>query len=123
MEIKENDSRSKLTIVEVDQLVMVENICETILRYPAKEYKVYDIAKGFSYSPDHFSRIFNKFKKVTVQEFIISTRIDYAKALLCNSKYPVTKIAELTGYKDIFHFSKQFAEKTGLSPSAYRKSE
>lgn len=121
MKIAANDERGYFTEVDRVQLDMIEKVCETILRFPTNEYKIADFASSLHYSPDHFCRVFKKVKKVTPQEFIIRTKIDYAKILLCNSSHSITRIAELTGYKDIYHFSKQFTERIGISPSKYRK--
>jgi AraC-like DNA-binding protein len=36
------------------------------------------------------------------------------------SSFSIGRIADLLGYSDIYHFSKQFKEKTGIPPSRFR---
>ncbi len=48
-------------------------------------------------------------------------RIRKAKQLLQETDKPVTEIAQLTGFSDVFYFSKVFRAKQGCSPSDYRK--
>lgn len=121
-EMAENDLHAEYAGNEAVQRSLIENVCDRIRKEPGKSYKVRDLAREFSFSQDHFCRIFKKYKKTTPGDFIATTRIDAARQLLISSNYPVARIAEILGYNDIYHFSKAFRQKTGMAPSEFRKS-
>ncbi|HAG13995.1 MAG TPA: AraC family transcriptional regulator [Ruminococcus sp.] len=52
---------------------------------------------------------------------LIASRIQHAKMLLCTTNMPVQDVAMQCGYKNYEHFSRQFRENCGVSPSSYRK--
>ena len=74
-------------------------------------------------SSKYFETLFKKSFGRSPKEYLIDLRIDYAKELLCNEKCSVGEAALGSGYADIYHFSKIFKSKTGLSPGKFRKAE
>ena len=72
---------------------------------------------GISYS--YMKKIFVKKFGVPPKKYILQLKINYAGDLLKSGMYSVSQIAELCGFSDIYYFSRQFKEYTGLSPSAY----
>lgn len=121
LEVERQNSSTVYTGLELAQYRRVNEICETITRAPGKTHQVAELAKNSFYSPDHFSRIFKRFKGLTPRAFIINTRVEAAKSLLLTSSLSISRIAEILGYNDVYFFSRQFREKTSRSPSAYRQ--
>lgn len=67
--------------------------------------------------------LFRQFKQMTglsPHDYHLKSKISYISKQLETSAIPLKKLAEETGYKDIFYFSKQFKQFSGLSPSQYR---
>lgn len=54
-------------------------------------------------------------------EYVISLRINKAKALLAETDENISDIASECGYTDFAHFSRQFKKVTTFSPSSFRK--
>ena len=54
-------------------------------------------------------------------KYITKKRISYACDLLVSNKYSVSDIASMTGYSDVYYFSRVFKENTGMSPLEYKK--
>lgn len=79
------------------------------------------MARELHMSPAHFSRVFKAATRRTPRDFLIETRLSRARHLLAETSLPVGEIAERLGYADVFFFSRQFKEKTGLSPLRYRR--
>jgi len=74
------------------------------------------------YSPPHLHRLCQaQFGKSPIQK-LIHLRIERAKSLLLNTRWPVQHIASYVGYTNIFNFSKSFKKLVGVSPSEFRRS-
>ena len=69
----------------------------------------------------YFRKIFKDFYGVTPSKYINNFRIILAKEYLKTTDLPISKIAEETGFLNIYYFSNSFKESTGLSPLNYRK--
>jgi AraC-like DNA-binding protein len=69
---------------------------------------------------DHFSRVFAKVTGRRPQEWIIEARLARARQLLAETGLTVSQIAEALGFRDVFFFSRQFTQRTGQTPTAYR---
>ena len=54
--------------------------------------------------------------------YVNTERIKKASTLLLDTDYPLTKIAELVGYGDVYYFCKIFKKYRLMTPSEYRKS-
>jgi AraC-like DNA-binding protein len=59
--------------------------------------------------------------KQTHKEIMNSLRLSEAKRLLSSTAEPIGSIAHLVGFNTIAHFNRIFKEKTGISPTIFRK--
>lgn len=57
----------------------------------------------------------------TPQNYLKLLRLRYAKQLLLNESYTVTKISEMCGYSSPYYFTNAFRKYSGMSPTAFRK--
>jgi AraC family transcriptional regulator of arabinose operon len=53
--------------------------------------------------------------------FAIRQRVQRAQQLLRGSSMQISEIADALGYVDVYFFSRQFKQATGVSPSTYRR--
>ena len=119
-EICNQDREDNLTGLELKQKALIERICNKIKQNPGNYWGVAGITKELSYSKDHFIRIFKKLKGKTPYKFIIESKMEKARNLLLSSSHSIGRIAQILGYNDIYHFSKQFKDRNGVSPTEYR---
>lgn len=82
---------------------------------------VRQIASLVNLSPSHFSRLFRSTTGFSPHEYIMLHRIDEAKALLQSTELSVKEIAFRVGYHSEVNFIMAFTDKTGLSPTQFRK--
>jgi len=75
------------------------------------------IAEHMHYSSSYAMYIFRKEIGLTIHEFILQSKIDYACELLLT--HSVTETALLLHFSSSQHFSKVFKEHTGRTPSDY----
>ena len=55
------------------------------------------------------------------KRYIIQMKINHACELLRLEMYSVSQIAKLSGFSDIYFFSRQFKEYVGISPTDFIK--
>jgi len=67
-------------------------------------------------------RNFKKETGVSLHLYALQCKIGEAKIMLGDSDLPLKGIAEALGYNDVYFFSKQFRQITGVPPGEYRKS-
>ena len=64
--------------------------------------------------------VFSQNEKSTIEHYFIRLRIEKAKELLSYNEHNISEIAYQLGYASVAHFSRQFKEKVGVSPTGYR---
>ncbi len=77
------------------------------------------VAAHMHYSRSYTATLFKKHVGMTVHEYILMQKIEYACELL--ERYSITDVAGLLNFSSAQHFSKVFREQRGLSPSAYER--
>jgi len=79
-----------------------------------------DISKRLSISPSQLNRRVKALTGMTVYAFIMDIRIYEAKQLLAKtSEYSITDVAYACGFSDPSHFTNNFRNHTGMTPSEY----
>jgi AraC-like DNA-binding protein len=96
-------------------------LASRISESPQQAPSVAQMARQCGYSADHFSRVFRSVLGQSPQDYVVSARVNRARQLLLESSLSVSQIADVLGYQDVFFFSRQFKQKVGRTPSAYRR--
>ncbi len=81
------------------------------------------IATHFNISKEHMMRTYKKETGDTINNYLVTKRINEAKELLLLSDLSMTEIAFRVGFKNSQYFSNSFKKNTGFSPKDYRKSK
>ena len=101
----------------------VKNI-DSIIEYMNMNYEkkltVSTLAEMAGYSVSRFLHLFSETIGKPPMRYLRDIRLANACELLDTSEYPVSEVAVLCGFNDPLYFSRVFADKYGLSPSAYR---
>ncbi len=84
-----------------------------------KPLQIAEVAQQCNISEYHFYRTFKQAFSISPYQYIIMKRIDLAKELIKQGHTQVSDIAMLTGFADVFTFSKSFKRYTGVAPSQY----
>lgn len=85
-----------------------------------QEVRVERIAAQMNLDRRYLSRIFKEKTGKTVQEYLISVRMEEAKRCLSRG-LSVTETASRCGYEDVCNFSKMFKSRVGISPAGWAK--
>jgi AraC-like DNA-binding protein len=68
----------------------------------------------------YLRKIFEKKFGVSPKEYMISLRMEYAKQLLSSGEVGVAEVAQMCGYAEPCHFSREFKKRFGISPKNYK---
>lgn len=79
------------------------------------------LAKRYNINKYHLAKVFKRYSGTTIKEYIITNRMDRAKALLRYTDKSVEDIAAEVGFYDATHFIKMFREREKVTPMLYRK--
>lgn len=93
------------------------NLIETNLDQPLS---VSWLAEKLNLSAPSLGQKFRKEYKLTLNYYILKTRIEKACSLLRNSPLTIREVGTTVGIDDPQYFNKQFRKLNGKSPSAYR---
>ena len=85
-----------------------------------KDIKVSEIAEHFGYNKRYISYLFSTIAGVTLKQYIMQEKIDFAKYLLCDTNDNISEIAYQIGFNDNHNFMKVFKKFIGLTPTQYR---
>jgi transcriptional regulator GlxA family with amidase domain len=101
-------------------LVRLRRVRDRMDRDYAQPLDVPALAKAALMSPGHFSRSFRAAFGETPYSYLMTRRIERAKALLRRGDLTVTDVCFAVGCSSLGSFSTRFTELVGESPSAYR---
>src|ERR671938_1301389 len=86
----------------------------------ARPLDVPALARAALMSPSHFSRQFRAAYGETPYNYLMTRRIERAKALLRQGDLTVTEVCMAVGCTSLGSFSSRFTELVGETPSAYK---
>src|SRR5271170_3113993 len=86
----------------------------------ARPLDVAALARAALMSPGHFSRKFRATYGETPYAYLMTRRIERAKALLRGGDLSVTEVCNAVGCTSLGSFSARFTELVGETPTAYR---
>ncbi len=78
------------------------------------------MARACSLSVSRFHATFKSTMGVSPGRYLQDLRLLHARQLLLAGNLPVKAVASESGFGDVFHFSRLFRKRCGISPSAYR---
>ena len=80
------------------------------------------VAKQVDVSPSYLTALFHKNLQISPGEYIRRTKLQESKQMIRENNLNFTEIAAELQYSTVHHFSRQFKEKFGITPTEYAKS-
>jgi AraC family transcriptional regulator of arabinose operon len=98
------------------------NLRSRIYSAPDEDWSVERMAQQISVSEPYLHMLYKKAFGVTCNQDVINSRIEQAQHYLSYSDMTIEEVAFTCGYKNAVHFSRQFKQVSGMTPSQWRKS-
>jgi transcriptional regulator GlxA family with amidase domain len=105
---------------DIDELRRLRRARDQMDREYAQPLDVAALARTALMSQAHFSRRFREAYAETPYSYLMTRRIERAKALLRRGDLSVTDVCFAVGWSSLGSFSARFTELVGESPSVYR---
>ena len=92
-----------------------------IHKAPELGWNLAELAKRLNISRSYVQKLYKEQFGISYMDDLIEARITRAKQLLNTTDLRIQEVAASCGYQNATHFMRQFRDKTGMSPSEFRK--
>ncbi len=117
---------SGLELMDDKKAVLIEKIKNVIIEMvhnsdvPIKINFSNYLSEKLNHDYTYLSNLFSEVQGTTIEQFIISHKIERIKELIIYGELNITEIAWKMNYSSVAHLSNQFKKSTGLSPSHFK---
>ena len=118
---------SGLELMEDKKGILIERIKGVIVEMvhyaeelPKTNFSDYLTAK-LNHDYTYMANLFSEVQGTTIEQFIISHKVERIKELIIYGELNITEIAYKMNYSSVAHLSNQFKKVTGLSPSHFKQ--
>ncbi len=112
------DDKKSILIQKIKQVIIeLVHYSEEPLRVRFSDF----LSKKLNYDYTYLANIFSEVQGVTIEQFIISHKIERVKELLVYDELTLSEIAFKMHYSSVSHLSAQFKKVTGLTPSHFKQ--
>ena len=96
-------------------------VADELLRAEFREsLTVADVAARVGVHPFHLSKVFRRFRRQTIGDYVQRLRVRYAAGLLASGEMSLAEVALSSGFSDQSHFTRVCRRVTGATPGALR---
>lgn len=109
----------KAMLIEKIKTVIIEMVhhSDEIIKINFSDY----LSEKMKHDYTYLSNLFSEVQGTTIEQYIISHKIERIKELIIYGEHNITEIAWKMGYSSVAHLSSQFKKVTGLSPSHFKQ--
>jgi len=126
-QVKEALFNSGFELIDDKRAVLIERIKNVIIEMVhhtdeliKTNFSVF-LSEKLNHDYTYLANLFSEVQGSTIEQFIISHKIERIKELIIYGEENITEIAWRMNYSSVAHLSNQFKKVTGLSPSHFKK--
>ena len=114
-------------LIDDKRSVLIEKIKNTIIQMIHHSDEVIKtnfsnyLSEKLNHDYTYLANLFSEVQGSTIEQFIISHKIERIKELIIYGELNITEIAWKMNYSSVAHLSNQFKKITGLSPSQFKQ--
>lgn len=118
---------SGLELMDDKRAVLIEKIKNVIIEMVHHSDEVIKVnfsdylSKALNYDYTYLANLFSEVQGTSIEQFVISHKIERIKELIIYDELSITEIAWKMNYSSVAHLSNQFKKVTGLSPSHFKQ--
>ena len=118
---------SGLELMDDKRAILIEKIKNAIIEMVHHSDEVIKtnfsefLSEKLNHDYTYLANLFSEVQGSTIEQFIISHKIERIKELIIYDELNITEIAWKMNYSSVAHLSNQFKKVTGLSPSHFKK--
>ena len=118
---------SGFELMDDKRSVLIEKIKNTIIEMVHHSDELIKVnfssylSEKLHYDYTYLANLFSEVQGTTIEQFIISHKIERIKELIIYGELNITEIAWKMNYSSVAHLSNQFKKMTGLSPSHFKQ--
>lgn len=102
----------------------IKNVIIEMVHHTAEASKINFsnfLSEKLNHDYTYLSNLFSQVQGTTIEQFIISHKIERIKELIIYDELTITEIAWKMNYSSVAHLSHQFKKGTGLTPSHFKQ--
>ena len=103
---------------------MIKNVIVELVHYSTEplaiNFSEY-LSQKLNHNYTYLANLFSEVQGTTIEQFLITHKIERVKELLVYDELNLTEIAYLLHYSSVSHLSTQFKKVTGLTPSHFKQ--
>jgi AraC-like DNA-binding protein len=118
---------SGLELMDDKRAVLIEKIKNVIIEMVHHSDEIIKVnfsdylSKALNYDYTYLANLFSEVQGTSIEQFLISHKIERIKELIIYDELSITEIAWKMNYSSVAHLSNQFKKVTGLSPSHFKQ--
>jgi len=112
-----DDKRAVLIEKIKNAIVEMVHHNEALIKVNFSEY----LSEKLNHDYTYLANLFSEVQGTTIEQFIISHKVERIKELIIYDELNITEIAWKMNYSSVAHLSNQFKKATGLSPSHFKQ--
>ena len=120
--VDEPGERLQATYCINNENEIIRNAQQYIGTHVREKLSVPLVARNVDVSTSYLTALFHKHLQISPGEYIRRVKLQESKQMIREGEMNFTEIATALQYSTIHHFSRQFKEKFGITPSEYAKS-
>lgn len=103
---------------------MINKTEDYIEEHLSEKIGLKELAQNVNYTEYHFHRLFKKYSRETLKQFINRIKMERSGVfLLVNPNVSITEIAQSYGYSDSSSYCKAFKKHFQMTPTEFRNSK
>lgn len=119
--------KSGLELMDDKRAMLIEKIKNVIIEMVHHSDEIVKVnfsnflSEKLNHDYTYLANLFSEVQGTTIEQFLISHKIERIKELIIYGELNITEIAWKMNYSSVAHLSNQFKKVTGLSPSHFKQ--
>ena len=118
-QLRNERTQAPYKLIQSDRNALLA-VTDSIRQCPGGDFRIAILAQSAGMSESRLMAIFRKYFNESIHQYVVRTRMEYAKKLLSETDLSIREVSGLTGYRDLSGFGRAYRKFFGVGPSAQR---